>query len=155
MEICKKQVERFWTKVNKDVSGGCWEWIGNMHNNGYGLITIDKKHWRAHRLSYCMENGSIPDGMFLMHQCDNKVCVNPAHLKPGTHAENMAEMKERGRASKGPKKRLTPDQIKYILESGKSLSVLTAELKVHPRTIERIRERYELVEETEETIQTI
>lgn len=155
MEIEKKQVERFWSKVRKQDDGRCWEWVGNMHNNGYGLITIEKKHWRVHRLSYCLEHGSIPEGMFLMHQCDNKICVNPAHLKPGTHVENMAEMKTRGRASKGPKKRLTQEQIKYILESGKSLSVLTAELKVHPRTIERVRERYELVEEEAQATETI
>lgn len=155
MELEARQSERFWSKVNKDVSGGCWEWIGNMHNNGYGLIAINKQNWRAHRLSYCIKNGTIPEGMYLMHQCDNKICVNPAHLKPGTHAENMAEMVARGRASKGPKKRLTQEQIKYILESGKSISTLTAELKVHPRTIERIRERYELVEEEVEVNQTL
>jgi hypothetical protein len=96
-----------------------------------------------------IKHGEIPDGMFLLHQCDNKICVNPEHLKPGTHAENMAEMKERGRAKKGAKRRLTEEQIKYILESGKSISTLTAELGVHPRTIERIRQRYELVEDEE------
>jgi hypothetical protein len=154
MEISKKQCERFFTKVDKDVSGGCWEWRGNMQTNGYGLMNVDKKHWRAHRLSYVIKHGAIPDGMFLMHQCDNKICVNPEHLKPGTHAENMAEMKERGRASRATKRRLTQEQIKYILESGKSISTLTAELGVHPRTIERIRQRYELVED-EEANQTI
>ena len=152
MELAQKQSERFWSKVNKDASGGCWEWIGNMHNNGYGLINVEKKHWRAHRLSYCIKHGSVPEGMYLMHQCDNKKCVNPEHLKPGTHQENMADMKEKGRAAKGKRKRLTMEQIQYILESGKSLSVLTAELKVHPRTVERIRERYELVEDTNQTI---
>lgn len=154
MAISDKQCERFFTKVNKEGANGCWEWIGNMHNNGYGLINIDKHNWRAHRLSYVIKHGSIPDGMFLMHQCDNKICVNPDHLKPGTHAENMAEMVARGRASRATKRRLTQEQIKYILESGKSISVLTAELGVHPRTIERVRQRYELVEE-EETNQTI
>ena len=78
--------------------------------------------------------------------------MNPEHLKPGTHQENMADMKAKGRAARGKKKRLTEDQIRYILESGKSLSVLTAELKVHPRTVERIRERYELVEDINQTI---
>jgi hypothetical protein len=155
MQLETKQNDRFWNKVNKDASGGCWEWIGNMHNNGYGLICIDKTHWRAHRLSYCIKHGSIPEGMYLMHQCDNKVCVNPEHLKPGTHQENMADMKAKGRAAKGKRKRLTDDQIRYILESGKSLSTLTAELKVHPRTVERVRERYMLVEDTEETTQSL
>jgi hypothetical protein len=155
MELTKVQLERFYNKVNKDVSGGCWEWQGSMHNNGYGLAVINNTSYRAHRLSYCIKNGNIPEGMYLMHQCDNKRCVNPEHLKPGTHKENMADMKAKGRAHRGPKKRLTMEQIKYILESGKSLSVLTAELNVHPRTVERVRERYELVEDTAETNQTI
>jgi hypothetical protein len=155
MELSEGQSKRFWSKVRKQGDDQCWEWVGNMHNNGYGLIAIDKHNWRAHRLSYCIKHGSVPEGMYLLHQCDNKICVNPAHLKPGTHQENMAEMKERGRASTGPKRRLTADQIKYILESGKSLSVLTAELGVHPRTIERVRQRYELVEDTADPTQSL
>ena len=155
MELTTVQAERFWKKVDKDVSGGCWEWRGCMHNNGYGLAVINNTSYRAHRLSYMIDKGAIPEGLYLMHGCDNKRCVNPAHLTPGTHKENMADMKAKGRAAKGKKKRLTMEQIKYILESGKSLSVLTAELKVHPRTVERVRERYELVEETEEATQMI
>jgi hypothetical protein len=102
-----------------------------------------------------IEKGAIADGLYLLHSCDNKICVNPAHLTPGTHVENMADMKEKGRANREPKRRFTMEQIKTMLESGKSISVLSAEYGCHPRTIERIRQRYELVEEEDQTNQTI
>lgn len=153
--LTEKQKTNFWKRVNKETESGCWEWTGTTNCPGYGRFPVNKKSYAAHRLSYVLSKGAIPEENCIMHQCDNRRCVNPAHLKPGTHAENMADMKEKGRAKGHKKKKLTQDQIKYILESGKSISVLTAELKVHPRTVERVRERYELVEETEETIQTI
>ena len=89
--------DRFWEKVDK--SGDCWEWTGCRHKQGYGRFHVKtgEPPVFAHRLSYEMANGPIPDGMHVLHSCDNPSCVNPAHLSLGTHRQNMSESAERGR----------------------------------------------------------
>lgn len=99
---------------------GCWIWTGSYDKDGYGKITIGKKAYRAHRLSYCeyhgIEHESI-SGYLVLHSCDNPSCVNPNHLKLGTQQENMDEMSARGRSLRGERSRchiLTEDQVKEI-----------------------------------------
>lgn len=76
---------------------GCWEYTGYCLPTGYGSIIFKKRNWRVHRLMYTIEVGPIPDGMVIMHQCDNIVCINPAHLKADTQRANLADMLEKGR----------------------------------------------------------
>lgn len=107
----------FWAKVDK--SGACWLWTGAKENHGYGHFRIGKKDFRAHRYSYELVNGPIPKGMHILHSCDVYACVNPAHLRPGTHAENMADMDARGRRVRGERttrNKLTEDQARQILK---------------------------------------
>mgnify|MGYP001217049446 CR=1 FL=1 len=91
--------ERFWRYVEK--ADGCWKWTGGGRNDkGYGHISSggrDGKNILVHRLSYEIHNGSIPDGMVVMHSCDNPSCVNPAHLRAGTTSENIKEAYLKGR----------------------------------------------------------
>lgn len=98
---------RFWAKVRKAGPDDCWEWIASRHTWGYGQIGTpgSSKPIYAHRVSWEFTHGAIPDGLFVLHSCDNPPCVNPRHLHLGTHDENMAEMRERKRGVEGAKRR--------------------------------------------------
>jgi hypothetical protein len=79
-------IERFWPKVDK--SGNCWQWIGSIGTGGYGMVNVDGKTRSAHRVSYSIANGEIPQGVFIDHICHNRACVNPTHLRPVTRKQN-------------------------------------------------------------------
>lgn len=92
------QAERFWRFVSK--SDGCWEWTGQLtppdkkHKGGYARL--DKEG--AHRVSWRIHKGTIPEGMCVLHKCDNPKCVNPEHLFIGSKAQNSRDMQIKGRA---------------------------------------------------------
>lgn len=92
----KTLTDRFWPKVSRaDV--GCWEWTGSKDRDGYGRIRIGDRPVMAHRVSYEMHHGEIPDGAVVMHSCDNPACVRPTHLKIGSQADNITDRHLKGR----------------------------------------------------------
>jgi len=104
--------ERFWSKVNKDGPtirediGPCWVWVSEKlpEPNGYGVFRTFNagrtvRH-RAHRVSWAMTHGSITSDVWILHRCDNRLCVNPAHLMPGDNAANVADKVAKGRQSR-------------------------------------------------------
>ena len=90
---------RFWAKVDKLGDGGCWTWTASTDTCGYGSIGLSNQRLcvRAHRVSWVIENGEIPNGKYVLHRCDNPACVNPDHLFLGDQKDNMKDMIEKGR----------------------------------------------------------
>ena len=82
---------------------GCWEWMGALAGRGYGQFMQGGKNYRAHRYAYEMVNGPIPEGMSVLHSCDNPRCVRHDHLRIGTAKENAIDCLTRGRHSQATK----------------------------------------------------
>jgi len=91
---------KFWNSIEKR-ENGCWDWKKGRDTSGYGLFCKENKHLRAHRKSYEIHYGDIPEGKYVCHTCDRPMCVNPAHLFLGTHKDNMDDMNKKGRGNAG------------------------------------------------------
>lgn len=82
-------------------SNACWYWVGAIHPvTGYGLFGYEGRTQRAHRVIWILTSGAIPDGLWVLHKCDNRRCVNPAHLFLGTQQDNTDDMVAKGRVAK-------------------------------------------------------
>lgn len=97
---------RFWSKVNKEgptqphMSTPCWEWTAGICN-GYGSFGMSSGTERAHRVAWTLTHGDVPTGKQVLHACDHRKCVNPAHLRIGTNADNVQDKMDRGRHPRG------------------------------------------------------
>jgi hypothetical protein len=104
---------------------GCWLWDGSKYPNGYGWLKVFGKVMSVHRFSYELHKGPIPEGLCILHSCDVRHCVNPDHLRTGTHQENMTEAAERGRMPRGRshhafgKRHLRPKQAHRVRVLGR------------------------------------
>jgi HNH endonuclease len=91
-------LERLLSKIDKRGPTECWPWIGGMGSWGYGSFYINRKNYNASRAAYILMIGPIESSLVVRHTCDNPACCNPAHLIPGTQAENLKDCRDRKRA---------------------------------------------------------
>lgn len=145
----EKVIQRMVQHTQYDETSGCWEWIGSKRN-GYGRMIVGsrsdgtRKSASAHRVSYELEYGEIPDGLEVCHKCDNPCCINPAHLFLGTRQDNIddRERKHRNNPPKGAanaKTKLTEEKVMQIRKKrlhGVSFGKLAKEYGVCKKTIQ-------------------
>ena len=142
MQYTQKDRTRLYS--NLDRTTGCWLWKGALRN-GYGAFRVQYKTKYAHRVSYELyTNTTLQDLVVVRHACDNRQCINPEHLVQGTHQDNMDDMTNRKRQSKGaarPLAKLTDRDIKTIRHSTETNITLAKQFNVSHQTISDIKLR--------------
>ena len=138
--------DRLYKRVRK--TEGCWLWQGSLNPKGYGMMSIDSRPRLVHRISWQVAHGPIPGGAFVLHKCDNPICVRPDHLFLGTQQDNMSDMVAKGRHNPGHVpgekngcSKLTEVQVRSIRQSNLPGVVLARKYGISPAQISDIRNR--------------
>ena len=142
-------VANFWSKVARTTPDACWPWAAGRIPNGYGAFAQGGRNHGAHRIAYMLTNGPIPEGLCVLHRCDNRPCCNPAHLFLGTLGDNNTDRARKHRGVYGdehPSATITFVQGREILRryqdalcgSGVTMKTLAAEYGVSTGTMTNI-----------------
>ena len=137
---------RFWTHVSKGAQDECW--IFKPHRKGLGYRQIKVGGSRvgslAHRVSWELTHGPIPDGLVVCHRCDNPPCVNPSHLFRGTHKDNSQDMARKGKSQRGERNttaKITAQIVAEIRASTKTGRQLATDYGLSASQVSNIRRR--------------
>jgi hypothetical protein len=125
---------------------GCWIWDGPVSRNGYGKLAVLRRAKGAHQASYAAYKGSIARGLCVLHECDEKLCVNPDHLRLGTHADNVTDKIKKGRArySSGEshfRAKLSASAVAEIRSSEDEIQTLAGKFSVDQSTVRQVKSR--------------
>ena len=132
----QRDLEFFWTRVDKLSESPCWLWTGSSHKNGYGQTYVEGRSSLAHRVAWMIGHGNIPRGLMVLHHCDNRWCVNYERcLFLGTNADNMNDAWSKGRGiapvlpgESNGRAKLTEHQVREIRHRWEVGGVLQREL---------------------------
>ena len=160
MEVTHNTLRLFWSRnrvghppdQTKDFYKGldaCWQWSGNLAPDGYGKVKIGDKFTSAHRLSWLIHRGEIPNNKVVMHKCDNRCCVNPSHLTLGSSRENTEDAINKGRrraavGTKLPQSKLNESSVRAIRDAarrGISQSKIAATFNLCQQAIHKVVSR--------------
>lgn len=141
---------RFWSKVSKLGPDECWPWMAYVGAGGYGRFRFKGSMWLAHRVAYILCRRDIPKGeghhgTVVMHSCDNPICCNPKHLTTGTQADNIADMKAKGRRKNksagedNGRAILTPNDVQKIRLDRRTCRLIAEEYSVGQTTVRHIQ----------------
>ncbi|MEN6512251.1 MAG: HNH endonuclease [Chloroherpetonaceae bacterium] len=128
--------DRFIKKTKNE--NGCWIWKAQIFPTGYGSFYLNGKSILAHRASYLLFKGEIPNGMCICHKCDNPSCVNPDHLFLGTHKDNALDRSSKGRHGQTPKiSHIEMEEVFNLYQNGYSQRELAKKYNLSQRSIFR------------------
>lgn len=136
--------KRFWKKVDRKSDEECWEWAGATFVTGYGAVgsgARPSKALYAHRVSFELHFGEIPEGMVVCHKCDNRKCVNPCHFFLGTRSDNQRDMARKGRSANRRFHDRQIREIRWLRTTGMTLRALSEKFHVSESTISAIANR--------------
>lgn len=144
--------KRFWSKVNIGDPDKCWNWTASGRGQGYGAIKIDGIVYDAHRIAYIITYGDIPDGMWVLHKCNNRACCNPNHLYAGTRSDNTKDSfndgtlslinakKAHGEAHGQSKLKLQQvNEIRELIKSGRTIRSVANQYGISHSQVFRIK----------------
>lgn len=146
LKFSQTLINDFYESFDISLITGCWNWTKLTNELGYGIFRRDeiRKFYDgnkyAHRISWMLYNGTIPNGLYVCHKCDNPLCINPDHLFLGTPKDNNMD---KSRKQRGGVNKVTIDQVRQIkrrLMGGESTFVLSDEFDISERHIREIRD---------------
>lgn len=141
-DLSPRTIRNFWKKVDKDGPGGCWIFTGSCRSHGgYGMFAVRRHMHKAHHVSMAICGNPRPNPAAQgLHNCDNRRCVNPDHLRWGTHKENMADAAIRGRAGRHPNgQKITNAQALEIRTLGGRASIIAKKYGISRSYVNAIR----------------
>lgn len=151
LALVRANLGRFWSKV--DITPACWDWIAGKDKDGYGFFVVTfgrvagrqrMAKLRSHRVAYELEHGPIPDGLLVLHSCDNPACCNPSHLRAGTQKENRGDSVARGRVARGERHgtaKLSEAQAREVIrlrKSGEDVNAIAARFGIAAVTVYQV-----------------
>ena len=133
-----------WSKPTIRDTGPCRLWPGYKNNSGYGIIRVANDYWLAHQLIWQLVYGPIPEGLCVLHYCDNPLCCHPEHLWLGTRTDNNIDREEKGRAvilrgEEHGKARLTAEEVLAIIKDPRTSREIATDYGVTKTAISKIK----------------